>query len=454
MTRRTLLCLALFALACISTADRAWSKPLSICTFQVDATPPLGSPLCGSSVPPASRIVDRLTARGLVLLTDEKPIVLCAIDWVSTSGGGYDAWREALAKAAGTSVDRVAVHTLHQHDAPTCDFDVEAMLASRNLSGAQFHVAFARQTIAGAAAALAESLSSPQAVTHLGIGTARVEQVASNRRVLGPDGKVLHVRYSSCKDPAVRAAPEGIIDPLVRSLSFWNGERPLAVLTYYATHPQSYYGEGGVSHDFVGMAREAREAALAGVPHIHFNGASGNVAAGKYNDGSREMRPILAQRLTAGMEAAWKATERAPISAEDIGWRTRDVTLPVRDTLADETPLVNTLNNAAAAPRERIRAAIELVWARRVKPIELGCLRLGPAYVLHMPGELFVEYQLAAAAMRPDATVCMAAYGDDAPGYIGTDISYSQGGYETSYVSRVGPGVERVLMDGMRELLK
>jgi hypothetical protein len=166
------------------------------------------------------------------------------------------------------------------------------------------------------------------------------------------------------------------------------------------------------------------------------------------------MRPILAQRLAAGMAAAWKATERRPISAEDIGWRTRDVTLGVRDTLADEGPLVSTLNNAAAAPRERIRAAIELVWARRVKPIELGCLRLGPAYVLHMPGELFIEYQLAAAAMRPDATVCMAAYGDNAPGYIGTDISYSQGGYETSYVSRVGPEVEKVLIDGMRELLK
>jgi hypothetical protein len=71
-----------------------------------------------------------------------------------------------------------------------------------------------------------------------------------------------------------------------------------------------------------------------------------------------------------------------------------------------------------------------------------------------MPGELFVEYQLAAAAMKPDATVCMAAYGDYAPGYIGTEIAYAQGGYETSYVSRVAPNVEKVLVDAMRELLK
>ena len=43
------------------------------------------------------------------------------------------------------------------------------------------------------------------------------------------------------------------------------------------------------------------------------------------------------------------------------------------------------------------------------QPIELSCLKLGDAYVLHMPGELFVEYQLAAQQMSPRQTVCMAA---------------------------------------------
>jgi hypothetical protein len=74
--------------------------------------------------------------------------------------------------------------------------------------------------------------------------------------------------------------------------------------------------------------------------------------------------------------------------------------------------------------------------------------------ILHLRGELFVEYQLAAQKMRPDAFVCMAAYGDYGPGYIGTAIAYTQGGYETSQVSRVSPRVEAVLMGAMQELLK
>ena len=88
-------------------------------------------------------------------------------------------------------------------------------------------------------------------------------------------------------------------------------------------------------------------------------------------------------------------------------------------------------------------------------PIELSCLKLGNVYILHMPGELFVEYQLAAQQMRPSDTVCMAAYGDYGTGYIGTEIAYSQGGYETQpSSSNTAPQVEKVLMDGMHALLK
>ena len=57
--------------------------------------------------------------------------------------------------------------------------------------------------------------------------------------------------------------------------------------------------------------------------------------------------------------------------------------------------------------------------------------------------------------MRPDLFVAMAAYGDYAPGYIGTEVAYSQGGYETSpSASSVAPGVEAVLMDAIERLLR
>jgi hypothetical protein len=145
-----------------------------------------------------------------------------------------------------------------------------------------------------------------------------------------------------------------------------------------------------------------------------------------------------------------------PITASEVAWRFHSVALPVSPAL-DESALLAVLENSSANTVERLRAVRDVAFARRMAEghlVPLTCLRLGTASIVHMPGELFVEYQLAAQAMRPDDFVAMAAYGDYGCGYIGTEVSYSQGGYETSRVSRVAPTVETILLDALRELLK
>lgn len=430
--------------------------PIQIATFEADVTPPLGTALCDGFVPPAQEIVDRLSARGIVILGAGKPIVLCAFDWVGIGNAGYDSFREALARAAGTTTDRVAVHSLHQHDAPGCDFRADEILTEVGLGNRLFDVLFARTALDRTAAALTESLKHPQPVSEVGYGKARVEKVASNRRVMGPDGKVKSIRWSATKDEAVRAEPEGTIDPFVHLVSFWNDGKPITTLSYYATHPQSHYGQGGVTCDFPGLARNQRDREQPGVAHIHFNGAAGNVTAGKYNDGSPENRAILTGRLAAGMKQAWEATKRTPLRAANIEWKSVPAALPPAKFL-DRDALRNLIANDGANMLQRIRAARQLAWAERCAAghaIDVTCLNLGTIAILHLPGELFIEYQLAAQAMRPDAPTVMAAYGDYGPGYIGLEQSYGQGGYETGEASLVAPEVEVVLMGAMRKLLK
>ncbi len=453
--RWTIVLMAAWAVLAFLPGAVADDGGLEIATFEADVTPPLGAVLCHASVQPAKEIVDPLTARGIVLFAGGKPIVLCAVDWVTIENASHDAWREALAEAVGTTPARVAVHTVHQHDTPGPDDSTEELLAKHGLSGGMCDVEWPREAMRRVAEAAREASKHRVRVTHLGMGKGKVEKVASNRRILGPDGKCVMKRLSSCRDEKVRAQPEGIIDPYVRLLTFFDGDRPLACLSYYATHPQSHYGKGGVSWDFVGMARQQREKAIAGAAQIHFNGAGGDIAAGKYNDGSPENRPVLAARLAAGMKAAWEDTKKVPVSAKDVGWKVVPVSLPVRDTI-DEAELGKVLEDTKAPRRERLWAGRELAWLGRMRSghkIDLAALSIGPAMILHMPGELCIEYQLAAQGMAPDRFVCMAAYGDDGPGYIPMKIAYSQGGYETTRVSRVAPEVEDVLMGGMRRLL-
>jgi hypothetical protein len=188
--------------------------------------------------------------------------------------------------------------------------------------------------------------------------------------------------------------------------------------------------------------------------HVHFNGAGGNVAAGKYNDGSQPNRMILAQRLYQGMKQAFENARPVPLDSGTISWDS----VPIRLPLAEHLNKQDLESRMRAAPaRGYISLADQLAWCQRVEEghvIDITCLKIGGVRMLHMPGELFVEYQIAAKRIRPDLNVMMAAYGDYGPGYIGTAVSYSEGGYETSPTSsNVSPESEEILLDAMRKLL-
>lgn len=441
----------LLGIAAFATSIQA-AEPLRVGTFDVDASPRVGTPMAYN---PTKAVQHPLSCRGVVLIGEGGPVVLCAVDWIGISNDSHKAFREGLAQAAGTTPDRVAVHALHQHDAPRSDLTAERMLAEYGIEREVFDVELTPDVIARAAEALRKATAEARPVTQIGLGRAEVSEVASNRRVMGPDGKVKAVRYTACPDPKLRAEPVGTIDPLLRLITLWDGETPVVALTYYATHPQSYYLTGLANPDFPGMARDARQKAT-GVPHIHFDGAGGNIGAGKYNDGAHENRQILADRVADAMTRAWDATKKSPITAADLGWQIVPVALPVAPNL-DEAKLRAIVEDNTAKPAARANAAHDLIWLKRCQngdTIDITRLRLGPARVLHMPGELFVEYQLAAQAIHPNDFIAMAAYGEYAPGYIGTEIAYTEGGYETQPgVSLVAPGVEQVLMDAIRTLL-
>ena len=449
MRKHTLAALLILLVGGLQVTARA---DLKLAVFDVDASPPVGTELAYDT---AIGVQAPLSCRGVVLIGAGKPIVLCAVDWIGIGTGGQIVFKEGLAQAASTTSRRVVVHTLHQHDAPRCDFAVDDLLKESGLENVGFDTAFARDVVHRAAAAIRSAIKDAKPVTHLGLGTGTVRDVASNRRILGEDGKVKFTRWTATRDPKVRAMPVGTIDPELKMVSFWNGDQALAALTYYACHPQSYYRTKMASPDFPGLARNSRQAAT-GVAHIHFNGAGGNIGAGKWNDGAKENRQVLADKVAAGMERAWTATKKSPITEGDVGWSFEPVLLPVAGHL-DEAALVKVVKDESAKTTDRWFAAKNLLWLRRCnsgETIDISCLTLKNSRLIHMPGELFVEYQLAAQKLRPELFVAMAAYGDYSPGYIGTEIAYSQGGYESSArASKVAPSVEGVLMGAVSKLL-
>ncbi|MFM8274194.1 MAG: hypothetical protein ACKODX_17945 [Gemmata sp.] len=426
--------------------------PLHLATFECDVTPPDDHPLCGGWIAPVRGVDDPLKALGVVLLGAGKPVVLCAVDWTGLRNEAFRIWRGALADAAHTTPEHVSLHCVHPHNSPFADVEAQKLIAAAK-APISLDLKYYSECVKKSADALKTALPKAVKFTHIGTGASEVKDVASNRRVLGDDGKVKFTRTSATKSKEAREAPVGLIDPKLRSLSFYNGEKALAALHFYACHPMSYYGDGRVSADFCGLARQ-KLADETKVFQVYFNGCGGNVTAGKYNDGSKENRVVLRDRMSEAMAASLTGATRTEVA--DFAWRFEPVKLPPRKEASfGEEESKKTLADEKAATAKRNNAAFQLAWLKRQDtPIEVNCLAFGEKVLnLFLPGEAFVEYQLAAQTMRADAVVNVAAYGDDGPGYIPTAKAYLEGGYEPT-VALSGPDAQDILLAAMRKLLK
>jgi hypothetical protein len=259
-------------------------------------TPPLGHPLCGGWIAPASLISQPLVLKGIVLDDGKTRCVVAAMDWCLLRGDAFDEFRAKMGRAAGIPPARVAIQTTHTHSAPVVDSGAEKLIAATPKPPPHVDLEWLSRVTDEAGSAVATALFHLQPFTHVGVGQAKVEEFASTRRVLGPNGKV-QVRFSSVKDPALREAPEGRIDPWLKTVTFFDGETPLARLHYYASHPQTQYASGEVHPDTPGMARSYLEGEE-GVAQLYFTGCGGDVTAGKYNDGSPASKVRLSRSST------------------------------------------------------------------------------------------------------------------------------------------------------------
>lgn len=433
--------------------DTTQNPNLHIASFRFDVSPPKGHSLCGGWIKPVVGYDDTLEAIGYVLLGAGKPIVVCAVDWTGLLNDAHIAWRKALADAAGTTIDRVAVQCVHQHNAPFACLNAEQIVLDQGDLPHIVELDFFNTCLDKARKAVTTAIPKAEPVTHVAHSQGKVDKVASNRRIdRDKNGRIKRMRGSSCRDASLRAMTEGIIDPWLKTIAFYNKDKKLVSCHYYSTHPMSYYGDGRVSSDFTGIARKQRQQQEPGCTHIYFTGCAGNVSAGKYNDGSHKMRNILAKRIYDGIVASEKQLKPEPVGS--VTWKTHDILPPARDIFV-EAELKKKISNKANSVVNRNRPSYTLAWIQRLQkkiPITLSSLQMNDIKTLHLPAESFIEYQLRAQSIQPDQFIATAAYGDGGPWYIPTAEEYPTGGYEVS-VAFCDPKVDAVMTQGMKSLL-
>ena len=435
------------------TSATGSANALRLATFRFDVTPPVGHSLCGGWIKPVEHVDDALEAIGFVLLGAGAPIVICTVDWTGLLNEAHLAWRSALATAAGTTPDRVALHCVHQHNAPMVCPAADALVARQADLPRIYDPGFFQRCLQAAQAAVTAALPQARPVTHVAAAHARVDRVASNRRMdRKADGRIGTMRGSKCVDPALIALPEGPIDPLLRTVAFYDGATKIAACHYYATHPMSYYGDGRVSSDFCGLARKRRQREEPTCTQLYFTGCAGNIAAGKYNDGTPAARVQLTNRIHAGMVAAEAALR--PVPLQRVSWRTAELFAQPNPALGLDA-LRELMDKRTDSLALRMRPAFKLALiercARRV-PFLLSALQLDDITLLHLPAEPFVDFQLFAQSLRPGRPVAVAGYGDGGPWYIPTKGEFPAGGYEIDFAF-CAPETEDQLRAAITQLL-
>lgn len=350
------------------------------------------------------------------------------MDFCGLMNSAYDDLVKVFARAVKTPKERVVIHCIHQHDAPLLNYEIETYLKCET---------YPRQwwtnVMEKCSQSAKECLDRMDTILSIGYNETRLHGYASNRRILGCDGKVVGMRLSRCSDTSLRNKPAGVIDPMLRTVAFKNSSGQIAgSLSFYATHPQVSNDRKMYSADAPGEALNILKGHSCDGLHGFFTGAGGNVAAGKYssatdlNDNLFRFGKILADGISLNLDAMkWEDTR-------ELHWHFIEFPFPTQQMNKDK--ILSQINDESICLNERLQKAVLLTCLeyRKNASYRLSILRMGSVKILFLPGEPFVEYQLYAQSLIPDEFLAVAGNCSDNFLYLPLAKHFEEGGYEVN----------------------
>jgi neutral ceramidase len=379
---------------------------------------------------------DRIVSSALYLTDGRTPVMFIANDIIFVTREMTQRIRRVVFEATGVPPSHIVVTATHTHSAPkTVDYLSNADDACVPPVDTAY-LAFLEQQATSAAVAAYRNARPARAGLAVGDATG----VGTNRR-----------------DPMGPADPEAAV--LV--VKGRDNDETIAAMLVYSMHPTVLREDSTVvSADFPGMTRRYLQRSVFhdNIPVLHHTGPAGNQSPRHVISGTTVAE---AERLGAMLGRAVEAVLPGTTYSEflPVGCAQSFIDLPARGMPPPEEA-ERSLEVAAArlaelrnggAPWQIVRkaevdwfgAAETLTLARAAKdgrleataaaclPAEVQVVTLGPWAYAAWPGELFVEFGLAAKAERPGLYVISLANGE-LQGYIATEEAAAEGGYEAT----------------------
>lgn len=421
--------------------------------FAVQAIkPPLGVAMAGFAARKGGSIGthDELSVHAMVLKSGPKCAVVVSMDLVEAPDDLVERVRKRVSAATDIPEGAILIGATHTHSGPL---------------------------VSGRFGATEESAVIDQ------IEEATVNAILSAREYLKPVR--IKVDSNTVLDVAKnRRSLEPSPDPEVNFVGFYSEEVLVGCLVNFPLHATVLGAENRLlTADYPGYLRNTIQKAHPDCCTLFLNGAAGDINIGYSADASALGEVFDFRTFEKAAEVGGKLGA-AVVEGLAIAEWAKDVTLEVRNSKVSlslkKLPSVAELNGeierkAGVAERLRSQGTDGTAVAKaEITKIYLECLRdsmlrrgidghkelampiqairVGPAVLVGIPGELFVELGLRIKQSRQDLRVFVAGYANGSWGYLPTAEAFKLGGYEVE-TSVFDENMGKALVDGASELV-
>ncbi len=457
---------------------------MKIGTAVADITPPAGTHLAGSGAGehrPAQVALEPLAARAMVCEQDGRRFCLLALDVTIVTEEWTRRIREAAARF-GLAPDAVLVHATQTHSAPALGYimfdpdfprladEVEYLRGGENRY-AEFATARAVEAIGRAIDALEP--------VQIGCASAVRDDLAFNRRGIMRDGRacmpwMFHGHQHPLGPTWIRHL-EGPTDPEVGVFAARRADLSLkALLLHHTCHPVNVFATQyhAVSPDWPGVwCARLEERLRAPQAALVVNGCCGNI--NPWPAFTPDFRPDhrrMGDALATTAEAVLGRMQFA--DSAELAWRREYVPLPLKPADPQRLAQAQAILREHPAPKwlDETPRRVDPAWFRAASvwsvelmrqrgptlAYEIQALRIGDTAVVGLPGEPFVEGQLAIKIGSPAKQTFVAHACTQYVGYLPTREAFAHGGHEVdfSYWAKFAPEALDLIVAASLKLLR
>jgi len=444
---------------------------------RVDITPTGPVHLAGSTghYRPTEFVLEPLHARALVLQSGEHRACLVVMDLTIVTADYTSRLRKAAAEIVGCAAQHVIVTATQTHSAPSMghfmldpDFPELAPELEWLRGGDSAYSEWALQQAIEAVQQAQDDLEPVEVAAASGVEG----RFAFNRRAVMRNGQVgMPGRgWPQPLGPTWIRYMEGPMDPEVGVIALRTEARRFkALLVHHTCHPVHVFPRQIVSPDWPGALCAELETMFPGCVPIVLNGACGNINPWPpFEPDYADDHVLMGKQLA---RVTYKVIETLQYTPEaGVDCRSTILPLPFRSLSDEEIAKSEEMLRSRLTPEWEdamhvtgdwlVTSSVASVYLQRQREellaYEIQALRLGEAAIVALPGEPFVEGQLALKLASPLYPTYVAHCATQYVGYIPTREALPRGGHEahTRYWAKLQPDALEQIVARAVELLR